>query len=208
MNGKIAEIGQIIEETDKIEFEGKIIQKEEKEYYIINKPLGYICTNDEQFGRDKVIDLIKTNKRLVTVGRLDMYTTGALIITNDGELVNNLIHPKKQIEKEYYVTIKGKISDEDLERLKTGIEIDTDKGRYKTNGAKVKILGVDKEKNISRLSVIITEGKNRQVRKMFKEINHPILALHRAKVAGLDVKQLKPGEYRKIPLNIVKTLKI
>ena len=196
VNGKvITELGtKITPDTDEIKYNGKIIKSEEEKVYILlNKPIGYVTTAKEQFGRDMVLDLVKINKRIVPVGRLDMYTSGALILTNDGEFVNKLTHPKNEINKTYNVTIKGRITKEDVELLKNGVEIDNG---YITKPAEVKILKIDEEKNISRIQIIIHEGKNRQIRKMCDSIRKKVLALHRSKIGNIDVKNLKIGEWR------------
>ncbi len=195
VNGNVVtELGTKVTSKDVVKYDGKIVKPEEEKIYILlNKPIGYITTAHEQFGRDKVLDLIKINKRIVPVGRLDMYTSGALILTNDGELVNKLTHPKNEIDKTYNVTLKGKITESEIESLKNGVIIDDD---YLTKPAKVKILKIDEEKNISRVQIIIHEGKNRQIRKMCEAIDKKVLALHRSKIGTLDVKNLKPGEWR------------
>ena len=196
VNGKVlTELGTKIDiDTDEIKYNGKIIKSEEEKVYILlNKPIGYVTTAKEQFGRDMVLDLVKINKRIVPVGRLDMYTSGALILTNDGEFVNKLTHPKNEINKTYNVTIKGRITKEDVELLKNGVEIDNG---YITKPAEVKILKIDEEKNISRIQIIIHEGKNRQIRKMCDSIRKKVLALHRSKIGNIDVKNLKIGEWR------------
>ena len=145
-------------QKDEVKYNGKIIKPEEEKIYILlNKPIGYVTTVKEQFGRDKVTDLVKQNKRIVPVGRLDMYTSGALILTNDGELVNKLTHPKNEINKTYNVTVAGIVTEQDIENLKSGVEIDNS---YITKPAKVKILKIDNEKNISRVQITIHEGKN------------------------------------------------
>ena len=165
VNGKtITELGvKVNPEKDKITFEGKNVKQEDKKVYILlNKPIGYVTTSDEQFGRDKVLDLVKVRERVVPVGRLDMYTSGALILTNDGDFVYKVTHPKHEITKTYTVTVKGIIQNEEVEQLKNGVKIDD----YITRPAKVKILKTDEEKDISRLEITIHEGKNRQVRKM------------------------------------------
>lgn len=120
----------------------KVIPKEQKTYILLNKPIGYVTTAKDQFGRDSVMDLVKINKRLVPVGRLDMYTSGALIMTNDGDFVYKVTHPKHEINKTYTVTIKGIIKKEDVEALRTGVKIED----YTTKPAKVKILRTDEEK--------------------------------------------------------------
>lgn len=200
VNGKVVtELGTKVSSKDIIKYNGKIVKPEEEKIYILlNKPIGYVTTAHEQFGRDKVLDLIKINKRIVPVGRLDMYTSGALILTNDGELVNKLTHPKNEIGKTYNVTINGKITEHEIEKLKTGVIIDKE---YLTKPAKVKILKIDENKNISRIQITIHEGKNRQIRKMCEAIDKKVIALHRSKIGKLDVKDLKPGEWRYLKLN-------
>ena len=199
VNGKIiTELGTKVTSNDVVKYNGRIIEpEEEKVYILLNKPIGYVTTAHEQFGRDKVLDLIKINKRVVPVGRLDMYTSGAIILTNDGELVNKLTHPKNEIEKTYNVTLKGKVLEQDIEQLKNGVKIDND---YITKPAKVKILKIDEEKDISRIQIIIHEGKNRQVRKMCEAINKKVLALHRSKIGKIDVKDLKLGQWKYLSL--------
>ena len=200
VNGRtVTELGTKVNSKDIIKYNGKIVKPEEEKIYILlNKPIGYVTTAHEQFGRDKVLDLIKINKRIVPVGRLDMYTSGALILTNDGELVNKLTHPKNEIDKTYNVTLKGIITEQEIEKLRTGVIIDND---YLTKPAKVKILKIDEDKNISRVQITIHEGKNRQIRKMCEAINKKVIALHRSKIGKLDVKDLKPGEWKYLKLN-------
>ena len=195
VNGKIVtELGTKVTENDKVEYNNKIVNSEEEKIYILlNKPIGYVTTANDQFGRDTVLDLVKINKRIVPVGRLDMYTSGALILTNDGEFVNKLTHPKNEIDKTYNVTVAGEITKEDIEKLENGVKIDDE---YITKPAKAKILKIDKEKNISRVQIVIHEGKNKQVRKMCEAIGKKVIALHRSKIGNLDVKDLKLGEWR------------
>ena len=195
VNGKKAVLGQkIIPEIDKIEYNGNIIKlSNKKEYILLNKPIGYVTTAKEQFNRPYVLELIKTGQRVVPVGRLDMYTSGALILTNDGDFVYKVTHPKHEINKTYTVTIRGKVNEEDINKLKNGVKIDDD---YITKPAKAKILKIDYEKDISRIEITIHEGKNRQVRKMCEAIGKKVLALHRSKIGNLGVKDLKIGEWR------------
>lgn len=207
VNGKtVLELGTKIDpEIDEVKYNGKIVKpEEEKVYILLNKPIGYVTTVKEQFGRDKIIDLVKVNKRLVPVGRLDMYTSGAIILTNDGEFVNKLTHPKNEITKTYNVTIAGKIKEEEIKKLENGIEIE---GGYVTKPAEVKILKIDEQKNISRIQIIIHEGKNRQIRKMCKAINKKVLALHRSKIGNIGVKDLKVGTWRYLTKKEVESLK-
>ena len=195
VNGKvITELGtKINPSTDKILYNGKEVKEESKHVYILlNKPIGYVTTSKDQFGRDSVMDLVKVKERIVPVGRLDMYTSGALILTNDGDFVYQVTHPKHEIEKTYTVTMKGIVTKEEVEKLRNGIKIDD----YITKEAKAKILKNDEEKNQSRLEITIHEGKNRQVRKMCEAIGHKVLALHRSKIAGIGVKDLSLGKWR------------
>lgn len=206
VNGKtITELGvKVNPEKDKITFEGKNVKQEERKVYILlNKPIGYVTTSDEQFGRDKVLDLVKVRERVVPVGRLDMYTSGALILTNDGDFVYKVTHPKHEIEKTYNVTVKGVVTKEDIENLQKGVVIDEN---YITKEANARILKIDKEKDISRIEIKIHEGKNRQVRKMCEAINKKVLALHRSKIGNIDVKDLKIGDWRYLKIKEVKNL--
>ena len=203
-NKIITELGtKINPEKDKVTFERKEVKKENKKVYILlNKPIGYVTTAKEQFGRDKVLDLVKVKERIVPVGRLDMYTSGALILTNDGEFVYKVTHPKHEISKTYTVTLKGIVSKENVEALRTGVDI----GGYITKPAKVKILKTDEEKQITRLEIIIHEGKNRQVRKMCEAIGHKVLALHRSAIAGIGVKDIELGKWRYLSKEEVKKI--
>ena len=205
VNGKVVtELGTKINPSlDKIVVEGKEIKQENEHIYILlNKPIGYVTTVKDQFNRDSVLDLVKTNKRLVPVGRLDMYTSGALILTNDGDFVYKVTHPKHEIEKTYTVTIKGIVKQEEVEKLRQGVKIED----YITKPARVKILKTDEEKNQSRLEITIHEGKNRQVRKMCEAINHKVLALHRSKIAGIGVKDIELGKWRYLKEQEVKKI--
>lgn len=207
VNGKtITELGtKVIPNKDIVEYNGKKIElKKEYVYILLNKPIGYVTTVKDQFNRDSVLDLVKTNKRLVPVGRLDMYTSGALILTNDGNFVYKVTHPKHEIEKTYTVTIIGIVKKEEVEKLKKGMEIEN----YITKPAKVKILKIDEEKNQSRLEITIHEGKNRQVRKMCEAIGHKVLALHRSKIAGIDVKDIPLGKWRYLTNKEVNKIKM
>ena len=205
VNGKtITELGvKVNPEKDKITFEGKNVKQEERKVYILlNKPIGYVTTSDEQFGRDKVLDLVKVRERVVPVGRLDMYTSGALILTNDGDFVYKVTHPKHEITKTYTVTVKGIIKNEEVEQLRKGVKIDD----YTTRPAQVKILKTDEEKDISRLEITIHEGKNRQVRRMCESVGRRVIALHRSKIGNIGVKDIELGKWRYLKDFEVKTL--
>lgn len=193
-NQIVTELGvKVNPEKDIVKFEDKEVKPTSKMVYILlNKPIGYVTTADDQFGRDTVLDLVKVKERIVPVGRLDMYTSGALILTNDGDFVYKVTHPKHEIEKTYTVTVKGIIKNEEVEQLRKGVKIDD----YITKPAKVKILKTDTEKNISRLEIVIHEGKNRQVRKMCESVGRKVLALHRSKIGKIGVKDIELGKWR------------
>ena len=205
VNGKIVtELGTKIDfEKDKIKFNNKEIKPEKKHVYILlNKPIGYVTTADDQFGRDTVLDLVKVKERIVPVGRLDMYTSGALILTNDGDFVYKVTHPKHEINKTYNATLKGIIQSDEVEKLRNGMKIDD----YTTKPAKVKILKTDTEKDISRIEITIHEGKNRQVRKMCEAIGRNVIALHRSKIGSINVKDLPLGKWRYLTSKEVKSI--
>ena len=201
LEGKISVNGDIVQElgikimpgVDKVTYCGKLVQNTEKLIYILlNKPIGYVTTANDQFNRDTVLDLVKVKERVVPVGRLDMYTSGALILTNDGDFVYKVTHPKHEITKTYTVTLKGIIDNQAVDNLRNGVKIDD----YVTRPAKVKILKTDEEKNISRLEITIHEGKNRQVRKMCEAVGSKVIALHRSKIGDIGVKDIKLGKWR------------
>ncbi len=200
--GKVKVNGQVVTKlgtkinpkTHIVEFNGERISASKKEYtyIILNKPIDYVTTVKDQFNRKTVLDLVKINKRLVPVGRLDMYTSGAIILTDDGDFVYKVTHPKHEIDKTYNITVVGKVNKEEIEKLKRGIDI----GDFITSKANVKILKIDEEKNITRLQITIHEGKNRQVRRMCEAIGKRVLSLHRSKIGNISVKDLKIGTWR------------
>ncbi|MBR3255575.1 MAG: rRNA pseudouridine synthase [Clostridia bacterium] len=199
INGKVVtELGtKINPQVDKVTYNGKLVENvEEKVYILLNKPIGYVTTAKDQFNRDTVLNLVKVKERVVPCGRLDMYTSGALILTNDGDFVYKITHPKHEITKTYTVTLKGIVKDEEVQNLKKGVEIDDNGTPYITKPAKVKILKTDTEKGISRLEITIHEGKNRQVRKMCESVGRKVLALHRTKIGDISVKDLKIGTWK------------
>ena len=210
VNGKVVtELGtKINTEIDKIEFNEKLISGSvEKVYILLNKPIGYVTTVKDQFNRPTVMELLKERGNqiktsFVPVGRLDMYTSGALILSNDGDFIYQVTHPKHEINKTYQVTVKGKITDDDVKKLQNGVDI----GGYITKPAQVKIMKIDEEKNISRIEITIHEGKNRQVRRMCEAIERKVLALHRSKIGNINVKDLKLGNFRYLTDNEVKQL--
>lgn len=207
VNGKVVtELGtKVNSEKDVIEFEGKRVNNDIKKVYVLlNKPIDYVTTVKDQFSRNTVVDLVKNaGSNLLPVGRLDMYTSGALILTNDGDFIFHVTHPKHEVEKTYTVTLRGKVTNEEVEELKKGVIIDEE---YKTKPAKVRIMKIDEEKNLSRLEIVIHEGKNRQVRKMCEAIGKRVIALHRSKIGNIGVKDLKIGQWRYLTAKEVEVL--
>lgn len=196
VNGHIAELGTKVKpDIDKVEYDGRVIKLVEKDYtyILLNKPIGVVTTAEDQFQRETVLDLVKVKQRVVPVGRLDMYTSGALILTDDGDFIYKVTHPKHEINKTYTVTLVGVVTDEEIEQLRAGVTIDE---CYLTKPARVKILKIDSEKKISRVEITIHEGKNRQVRKMCEAVGRKVIALHRSKIGNLGVKDLKLGTWR------------
>lgn len=204
VNGEvITEMGYKASYDDFIEVNGIPLNKtEDKVYFLLNKPRGVVTTTKDEKGRKTVVDLIKTNKRIYPIGRLDYDTTGLILLTNDGELTNYLTHPRNKIEKVYVAKVEGIVTKEELKRLCNGVIID---GK-KTGKAKAKILKIDKKNNTSVVELIICEGRNHQVKNMFKTINHNVLKLKRESVAFLTLDGVKPGEYRELTIKEVKKL--
>ena len=211
-SGRIKVNGNVIMELgtktdpnkDIIEVDGKKISNisGKKVYILLNKPIGYVTTTRDQFNRNTVLDLVNIKEKVLPVGRLDMYTSGAIILSNDGDFIYKITHPKYEVEKTYNVTLKGQVTGEEIEQLRNGVQIEN----YVTGKAKVKILRIDKEKDLSRVEIIIHEGKNREVRKMCEAIGRKVLALHRTKIGNISVKDLRLGTWRYLKPNEIKSL--
>ncbi len=194
VNGEmVTELGTKVTGNETIVVEGVTLGKQtRKEYYLLNKPRGYICSVSDDKGRKVVTDLINTNERIYPVGRLDYDTTGVLLLTNDGDFANILMHPSNEVEKTYLAIIEGVMTTEEIYKLKDGVVIDG----IKVVPKRVKIKKKDLEKNKSKVEVTIVEGRNHIVKKMFEEVGHPVNKLTRERLAFLDVKGLQSGEYR------------
>lgn len=197
VNGKIAVIGQRIDPAkDVVEVDGKVIKPvDEKIYIAFNKPKGVVTTTKDELGRTCVVDFLKkhielSKYRLFYVGRLDKNSTGLILLTNDGELAASLLNPKKMVPKEYIVTVKGHPSKSKLAMLEQGIYLE---GK-KTLPCKIEVL--KKNKSSTRLRIILYEGKKRQIRKMMKLINHPVVSLNRVAIGPVRLKGLKRGSFR------------
>ena len=205
INDKIAILGDKVKTSDIIKIDGVVLDKQksnDKVYYLLNKPRGVVSTVHDPEGRMTVVDLIETDKRIYPIGRLDYDTTGVLILTNDGELTNILLHPKNEIDKVYLAKIKGIINGSDIYKLKKGVKIDN----RLTSPARVKLKSFNKANNTSLVEVTIHEGRNHQVKKMFQSLGYDVVKLSRIRFSFLDVKDLKSGEYRTLTIKEVKKL--
>lgn len=195
VNGTIvSELGSKVNESDMIEVDGKVLSKEEKEYYLINKPRGVICAVSDDKGRDVVVDLIPSNVRLYPVGRLDYDTTGALLLTNDGEFANIMTHPKSEVDKVYLAKLEGIIKGEQINQLKNGVMLDN----QLVKASRVKLKKTNPEKNTSMVEITIHEGKNHQVKRMFEAVGFSVSKLTRERIGIFTVEGLQSGEYRKL----------
>ncbi len=191
----VTELGTKVKSSDTISVENNILDNNKNyEYYLLYKPREVISSVSDEHHRKTVVDLIDTAERIYPVGRLDYDTTGAIILTNDGILANKLMHPSSEIEKKYIAKVSGLVSGYEIKQLRNGVYID---GK-KTAKAKVKLKKYDKKTDKSLVELVIHEGKNHQVKKMFESLHHDVLKLKRETYANLDLTNLKPGEYRKL----------
>ena len=195
VNGKIVtELGTKVENHDEIEVDGKIITMEDKEYYLLNKPRGVITSTDDDKNRKTVIDLIDTTARIYPVGRLDYDTTGALLLTNDGEFANIMMHPANEIDKVYLAKLNGIIKGEQIQTLKKGVKLDN----AVVKASRVKLKKVNIENNTSMVEITIHEGKNHQVKRMFEAVGYQVDKLTRERIGIFQLEGLRSGEYRKL----------
>ena len=193
VNGKIAALGIDISDEDKVYVNGSLVTVKKNEYYILNKPKGYICSVSDDKGRKTVLHLMPQNVgRIYPVGRLDYDSEGLLILTTDGELAQHLTHPSNAVPKTYLVKIEGTLTETALNPIRSGIEIDG----YVTKKCKAHIVETNKE--YTKIHVTITEGKNREIRKMFAAIGKEVKLLKRIKIGELSLRGLDRGAYRKL----------
>ena len=190
----VTELGTKVSDKDQIEVNNQLIEKEKKEYYLLNKPRGVVTTTADDKNRKTVVDLIPTSARIYPVGRLDYDTTGVLLLTNDGDFANILMHPTSNIDKVYMAKLEGIIKGEQINQLKDGVELD---GEI-VKPSRVKLKKVDPKSNSCMVQITIHEGKNHQVKRMFEAVGFPVAKLKREKEAFFDLKDLQSGEFRKL----------
>ena len=191
VNGKRAVIGQIVMPTDRIEVDGKLVTAEPIQTYMLNKPIGMVSTASDPEGRPTVVDALPKDVRLYPVGRLDIDTTGILLITNDGDLAHRLMHPSSKVTKTYEAMVRGQVSAASVRQLRDGVELEDGM----TQPAKVEIMD-RKAVGATWVRIEITEGRNRLVRRMCDAIDHPVIKLMRTRYGGLNLGKLQRGEYR------------
>ena len=195
VNGALGQLNTFVGARDRVEVDGQPVEKQRLAYVLLHKPTGVVTTASDPHGRRTVLDLVDVPERVVPVGRLDADTTGALLLTNDGELAHRLAHPRYGVEKTYVVDVEGAPSDDALTALERGVELED--GR--TAAARVRRLGR------SRVEIIIHEGRKHQVKRMLETVGHPVVRLHRSAYAGLTVDGLEPGQWRELePFEIEK----
>lgn len=199
----ITELGTKVSKKDIIEVNNQILTKEPKEYYLLNKPRGVITTTSDEKARKTVTDLIPTNARIYPVGRLDYDTTGVLLLTNDGDFANILMHPNNKIDKVYMAKLKGIIKGEEINKLKEGVVIDDG---MNVKATRVKLKKVDSKTNTCMVQITIHDGKNHQVKKMFEQVGYEVLKLKREKEGIFDLKNLQSGEFRKLTAKEVRKI--
>ena len=190
----VTELGTKVSSKDEITVNDRIIEKEAKEYYLLNKPRGVVTTTSDDKNRKTVLDYINTEARIYPVGRLDYDTTGALLLTNDGEFANILMHPNNQVDKVYLAKLNGIIKGEQINQLKNGVMLDD----VLVKATRVKLKKVDPAKNTSMVEITIHEGKNHQVKRMFEAVGFLVDKLTRERIGVFQIKDLKSGEYRKL----------
>lgn len=207
INGKIvSELGSKVSGKEDIEIEGQLLKREDKVYYLLNKPREVVTTCNDDKNRKTVVDLIDTDKRIYPIGRLDYDTTGVLLLTNDGDFANILMHPNNNIEKVYIAKIRGLIKGDSINKMKNGVEID---GK-KTEKCRVKLRKSDIKTNTSMVEVVIHEGRNHQVKKMFEAVGFEVIKLKRERVGMFTLQGLTSGDYRMLSpkeVSIVYSLK-
>lgn len=204
INGKTAGIGMDVAEGDVVDVCGQIIRPEKRMvYYMLNKPEGYITSVSDDQGRPTVLELMpEIRERIYPVGRLDYNTSGLLIVTNDGDLANHIMHPSKKVFKTYVAEVKGLFTMADQRALERGVDIGD---KHRTLPAEVEIIKQSESRSL--VQIRISEGRNRQIRRMMEAVGHDVIRLERTAIGNLAMAHLKPGMLRKLSQNEINYLK-
>ena len=197
VNGVTAGLNTYVREGDVVDLDGRLLLPQAVAYVLLHKPAGVVTTASDPHGRPTVVGLVEHESRVVPVGRLDADTTGALLLTNDGELAHRLAHPRYEVEKVYEAEVEGEPSDEALSELERGVDLDD--GR--TAPAQARRLGS------SLIELSIHEGRKHQVKRMLEAVDHPVTRLHRSRYAGLTTEGLEPGQWRELAEDEVASLR-
>ncbi len=197
VNGQTGQLNSDVTKNDEVTVDGKYIKLQQNRYILLYKPAGYVTTLDDPQGRPKVLDLINVTERVVPVGRLDFDTTGALLLTNDGQLAHKLMHPSFEIDKVYEAKVKGEITNDKLSKLSDGVGLE----EGKTAPAKTEKVADNK------VRLTIHEGRKHQVKRMLAAVNLPVKKLHRSKYGPLDLEGLTAGEWRNLKAGEILSLK-
>lgn len=205
VNGQtVTEMGILVDEGDRILVNEQPLTQEKKVYFMINKPKQVLSSVSDDRGRRVVTDLIPINERVFPVGRLDYNTTGLLILTNDGDFANKIIHPRFQLPKQYHVKIKGELSANDINQLRKGLKTKTEKYQ----GVDIEKVKFEPKKRVTHFDMTIYEGKNRQIRRMMEHLGHDVMALKRLSIGPLELGTLPSGKYRELKNHEIKLLNI
>ncbi|HOP56649.1 MAG TPA: pseudouridine synthase [Bacillota bacterium] len=203
VNGVITtQMGVMVADNDRIFVGGKELKREKKVYYALNKPTGYISTTSDEHGRPAVIDLVQGKERVFPVGRLDYDASGIILLTNDGDFMNQLIHPRYKVEKEYHLKVKGLVRKETSAKLARGVDL----GDFVSQPAKVFDVKYDDAKENTYLKIIVTEGKYHQVKRMLEAVGHPVMKLHRYRMGCVTTEGIPLGGYRLLKLHEIRKL--
>ncbi len=201
VNGEPGELNTVVGKRDVVEVDGAHVVPQPLAYVLLNKPPGVVTTARDPHGRRTVVELVPSEPRVVPAGRLDADTTGALLLTNDGDLAHRLAHPRYGVPKVYEVEVEGSPSSEDLTQLRTGVALDDGP----TAPAQVRVL--ERSARTSRIELTLHEGRNRQVKRMCEAVGHPVRRLHRVRYADLGVEGLDPGAWRELTRDEVAALR-
>jgi len=201
VNGERGELNTVVGKHDVVEVDGERVERQPLAYVLLNKPAGVVTTASDPHGRATVVELVPAEPRVVPVGRLDADTTGALLLTNDGELAHRLAHPRYGVPKVYEADVDGSPSPDDLVKLRDGVELED--GLTAPAGVRV----LRRSMPVTRIELTLHEGRNRQVKRMCDAVGHPVRRLHRARYASLDLGGLAPGEWRALTSDEVASLR-